>query len=358
MNRNVHIVVIAGGSGTRFWPLSRQRRPKQLLALGGGETLLAGTFTRVEAVAPPSRWWMVVGKGHAQGCREAAPRVPAAQVVVEPVARNTAPAIGLAAVHLAAVDPDAILVVLPADHHVAQPAALCAAIDTAVTAAQKGAIVTLGITPSRPETGYGYIQRGAPDARAAGAFQVQRFCEKPDVERAKGFLAQGGHDWNAGIFVARAQTVLAEIERQLPAVHGALSSVRGALGKPGYESTLEAAFASIKGVSFDYGVMEGARDVCVVPTSCGWSDVGSFDALDAVIARNAAGNVVAGRVVEIDTKDCILHAAPGQVLAAVGVSGLAVIQTADATLIVPVSRAQQVREVLERLGEKGWSEYL
>ena len=358
MNPNVHIVVIAGGSGTRFWPLSRRRHPKQLLALGGGDTLLAATFTRVEAVAPPSHWWMVVGKGHAQGCREAAPRVPAAQVVVEPVARNTAPAIGLAALHLAAVDPDAVLVILPADHHVAQPAALCAAIDTAVVAAKQGAIVTLGITPSRPETGYGYIQRGAADPRAAGAFKVQRFCEKPDLERARGFLSQGGYDWNAGIFVARAQTILAELERQLPPVYGALGAVRGALGKPDYESALATAFNSFAGVSFDYGIMEGARDVCVVPTSCGWSDVGSLDALDVVIPRNAAGNVVVGRVVEIDTHGCVLHAAPGQVLAAVGVSDLAVIQTADATLIVPLSKAQQVREVLERLGENGWSEYL
>jgi mannose-1-phosphate guanylyltransferase len=358
MNGHTHIVVIAGGSGTRFWPLSRRHKPKQLLALGGGDTLLAATFARVEAVAPPSRWWMVVGKGHAQGCRDAAPRVPAGQALVEPVARNTAPAIGLAAVHLAAADPDAVLVVLPADHHVADPVALCAAIETAVTAARAGAIVTLGITPSRPETGYGYIHRGAADARATGAFRVQRFCEKPNVEIARGFLAQGGYDWNAGIFVARARTVLAEIERQLPAVHAGLAAVGAAVGKPAYEATLASAFASIEGVSFDYGVMERARDVCVVPVSCGWSDVGSFDALDAVIPRSAAGNVVAGRVVEIDSRDCVLHAAPGQVLAAVGVSGLAVVQTADATLVVPLARAQQVREVLERLGENGWSEYL
>ncbi len=358
MNGKVHVVVIAGGSGTRFWPLSRRHRPKQLLALGGGESLLAATFARVEPVAPADRWWMVVGASHAEACREAAPRVPASHVLVEPVARNTAPAIGLAAVHLAATDPEAVMVVLPADHHVGDPASLCAALETAATVARSGPIVTLGITPTRPETGFGYIQRGAADARARGAFRVQRFCEKPDLERARGFLAQGGYDWNAGIFIARAKTVLAEIERQLPAVHRQLAAVGARLGEPDYDDALAAAFRAIEPVSFDYGVMEGAAEVTVVPVDCGWSDVGSFNALDALIPKDADGNVVSGRAVAIDSRDCVLHAGPGHVVAAVGVSGLAVIQTGDATLVVPLERAQEVRTVLERLGEKGWSEYL
>ena len=218
--------------------------------------------------------------------------------------------------------------------------------------------MTLGIAPTRPETGYGYIQRGAPDARGEGVFRVQRFCEKPNLETAQRFLAQGGYDWNAGIFVARASTILAEVTRQLPRIGGELARVRAALGGSDYAAVLAQVFAAIEPISFDYGVMEGAADVCVVPVSCGWSDVGSFSALDAVLDRNESGNLVVGRVVEVDAHGCVLHAAPGQVLAAVGVSNLAVVQTPEATLVVPLARAQDVRIVLERLGERGWDEYL
>jgi len=358
MNEHLHVVVIAGGSGTRFWPLSRKACPKQLLTLGGQETLIAGTFHRVAPLVASARWWMAVGQSHAEACRVAVPEVPADQLVVEPQAKNTAPAVGLAAVHLLARDPEAIMVVLPADHHVADVAGFNAAIAAAAELAAHGPIVTLGVTPSRPDTGYGYIQRGGAEPRATGAFRVRRFCEKPDLERAKGFLAEGGYDWNAGIFVMQARTVLAEMQRQIPGVHEGLMRVAGALGTPTYAATLAAAFASMKSVSIDYGVMEGAREVCVVPVSCGWSDVGSFNALDSILGRDSDGNVVAGRAVAIDSHGCVLYAGPGQVVAAIGVHDLAVIHTADATLVVPVERAQDVRAALAKLGEKGWSEYL
>ncbi len=358
MPSSVHIVVIAGGSGTRFWPLSRRARPKQLLTLGGEEPLLAATFHRVVSLAPPERWWMVVGAPYADACRAVVPEVPAGQVLVEPMARNTAPAIGLAAVHLAKKDPDAVMVVLPSDHHVADTPAFVEAVNEAVAVAAQGPIVTLGISPTHPETGYGYIQRGERDARGHRTFQVLRFCEKPDLERAKGFLAQGGYEWNAGIFVMQARRVLAEIDRQLPAVGAALRSVQAAIGTDDYADRLREAFLGIVGISFDHGVMEGAKDVDVVPTRCGWSDVGSFSALGGIVDRDEAGNAVAGRAVSVDAKDCVLYAGPGQVVAALGVSGLAIIHSADATLVVPVERAQEVRLILDELNHKGWTEYL
>ena len=358
MGNSVHLVVIAGGSGTRLWPLSRQQLPKQLLALDGHPTLLMATFARVASLASPEHCWIVTGRNHAEGCRLAAPQVAPHQILTEPVARNTAAAVGLAAVHVAACDPQAVMIVLPADHHVAQPAELCRALKIATAAARRGGIATLGITPTHPETGYGYIQRGSADAEIDGVFHVRRFCEKPSIERAREFIADGTFDWNAGIFVAQPTVILAEIERQVPRLYAALTRVAGAMGRPDYASILDAAFNDMPSISFDFGVMEGARDLCVVPTACGWSDVGSFDALGAMITPDAAGNVVLGRVVAIDSSNCVLHATTGHMVAVLGLHDVAVVQTPDATLVVPLARAQETRVVLTRLGELGWNEYL
>ncbi|MCK5690865.1 NTP transferase domain-containing protein, partial [Myxococcota bacterium] len=195
---NIHAVALAGGSGTRFWPFSRKVKPKQLLPLGrNGETLLNATLERFRSLVPPERWWLVVGESHARDCIEAIPEVNPDQVLIEPIARNTAPAIALAAATLARRDPDAVMVVLPADHFVVNEDAFVAAVHTAAKVAQNGAIVTLGIEPDRAEIGYGYIERGGPDERGEGAFRVERFREKPTRELAREYLSRGGFYWNA-----------------------------------------------------------------------------------------------------------------------------------------------------------------
>ena len=355
----LHAVVIAGGSGTRFWPLSRQAHPKQLLNLSGEDNLLHATFARIRPLAPEERWWMVVGAHHAAGCRAAAPEVRQSQGLVEPQARNTAPAIALAALHLAHAHPDATMVVLPADHHVADPKAFCAAVQLAAKVAAAGRIVTLGITPTHPETGFGYIQQG--DASAgdeAGAYGVARFCEKPDAATARGFLAAKTYLWNAGIFVMRARTYLDEVARQLPELSAQLAPVAQAIGTPGYDLALEAAYHAIKGISIDYGVMEKARDAAVVPVQCGWSDVGSFNALGAVVAADDAGNVVRGEAVLLEVNNSVVVASEGSVVAGVGLNDLVVVHTADATLVMPKDRAQDVRQVMQALQERGWRQYL
>jgi mannose-1-phosphate guanylyltransferase len=354
----LHAVVIAGGSGTRFWPLSRHARPKQLLDLSGEGPLLRATFKRVESVSPPHAWWMVVGASHADGCRQAAPEVGAAQVLVEPMGRNTAPAIALAAIHLERSDPEAIMAVLPADHHVRDRQAFCAALTGAAQVAARGPIVTLGIRPTHPETGYGYIQMGAADTRGGGAHKVQRFCEKPDLARAEAFLAQGGFVWNAGIFVMRPQTFLAELERQLPETHAAMRKLQDVIGRPDYPRRLEEVYGKIKSISIDYGVMEHAADVAVVPVECGWSDVGSWSALGAVVQPDAQGNVLRGRVAHIDTKNSVVYATDGHVVGIVGMDGVVVVHTPDATLVLPAARAQEVRDVLEHIGAQKWREFL
>jgi mannose-1-phosphate guanylyltransferase len=364
----LHAVVIAGGSGTRFWPLSRRSHPKQLLNLSGQDTLLHATFARVQSLVPAERWWMVVGESHAAGCREVAPEVPASQVLVEPKACNTAPAITLAALHLQHAAPaGSLMVVLPADHHVRNAAKFCQALRSAAVAAQAGHLVTLGIKPTHPETGYGYIAQGAalsvPSAAGQSApedriFAVERFCEKPDLKRAKAFLQQGNFVWNAGIFVMRPDVYLAEVGRLMPELLEALEPVRQALGTPAYAAALGKAYAAIKGVSIDYGVMEKAQQVAVVPVDCGWSDVGSWSALGSVAKADANGNVVRGQAVILDSSNCVVYAPDGHLVGMVGVKDMVVVHTPDATLVVPMERAQEVRDVLEKIGAAGLVNWL
>ena len=271
VSHRLQAVVIAGGSGTRFWPLSRRARPKQLINLSGEASMLQGTFDRVADVCAPETQWMVVGAHHAQGCREAAPDVPHGHCLVEPQARNTAPAIGLAAIHLLHWEAGATMAVLPADHHVADRDAFCHALSIAQGLALQGSIVTLGISPTHPETGYGYIEQGEQDGRSDAAYTIARFCEKPHLEAAQVFLRAGNFLWNAGIFVMQPEVYLSEVARQLPDLYAVLMRVAAHIGKPSYAATLERAYAEMKGVSIDYGVMERAQNACVVPVSCGWA---------------------------------------------------------------------------------------
>ena len=357
VSKHLHAVVLAGGSGTRFWPLSRRSKPKQLLGLTDGGSLLASTFQRIRSLVSPDNWWMVVGQAYAEDCATDVSEMPRGQVLAEPVGRNTAPAIGLAARALLAHDTDAVMAVLPADHFVTDPQAFNAAIETATLAANAGHIVTLGIEPSRPETGYGYIERDEA-MEVAGTFRVARFCEKPARPQAEAFLASGKHLWNAGVFVMRADTVLAELERQLPTIAQGLGEIAAHMGKPSYDETLKRVYASLDGVSIDYGVMEGAKSVAVVPVSCGWSDVGSFATLDSVWQPDSDGNLTRGTTLTVDSRECTVYAPEGHVVAVVGVEGLVVVQTPDATLVMPKERAQDVRSVVKELEERALERYL
>jgi mannose-1-phosphate guanylyltransferase len=349
---HLHLVVIAGGSGTRFWPLSRKHHPKQLLALASEQTLLAATFGRLTGLVEPSRHWMVVGAAHAEASRRAVPHVPSAQVLEEPIGRNTAPAVGLAAVHLAARDPEAIMVVLPADHHVADGAALARAIERASEIAADGTIVTLGITPSRPETGYGYIEQGSPVG--TGAFAVARFVEKPDATRAEQFLARGGYYWNAGIFVMSASRFLAEQARQLPKQHAALAAITP--GAKDYAAELAAAYTAIDPISIDYGIMEKAERIAVVPVDCGWSDVGSIAALAGFLTPAPGNNAVRGRALPLDSTGCVIYTNDEHLVALLGLRDVTVIHTDDATLVVPTAKAQDVRRIVDELAKRGWQD--
>ena len=338
---SLHAVILAGGSGTRFWPLSRAKKPKQFLPLVTGRTMIAETFARVEALC--DQGWVVCGKDHAAAVREALPGLPAAHLIVEPAARNTAPAIALASVKALAADPQATLVILPSDHHIAMPEPFRAALSQAARACQDGTLMTLGIRPTRAETGYGYLQRG--EARADGIFAVRRFVEKPDAATAQKYLEDGGYLWNAGIFVFRADAMLDALRRHQPKILDSLAD-----------------FGRMPSISIDYGVMEPESQtngrIALVPGEFGWSDVGSFAALPEVRPLDARGNVISGDVVAVDCDDSVVLSEGGRLVAAVGVKGLCIVDAGDAVLIVPRDRAQEVRAVVDALKARGRTEKL
>jgi mannose-1-phosphate guanylyltransferase len=346
-----HVVVLAGGWGERLWPLSTRERPKQLLdLLGEGTTLLRATLARVSPTVSADDAIVMTSRALEERVARELPEVPRSRVIGEPAGRNTAPAIALAAHLLLREDPDATMVVLPADHIVRDAEALRASIVLAVRAAESG-LVTLGITPTRPETEYGYIKAGQP-ASVEGVFKVDSFEEKPGGATARGYLERGGYYWNSGMFVWRADRFLEETARWLPDVADALSSVTASPGERGFREQMEHFYGSVPSVSVDYGVMEKADDVLVVPSSFGWDDVGSWPALLRIWKTDAAGNALRGDTVVLDSSQCVVCSESGTV-AVLGLRDVVVVRTADATLVMPADRAPGVREIVKELGEGG-----
>lgn len=327
---HVHTVLLAGGVGSRFWPLSRRARPKQLLDLFGRGSLLRMTFERLLPLVPPERQLVVTGSVLGAAVRADLPEVPAANVLEEPCGRNTAPAIGWAAAVALARDPDAVLAVVPSDQHIADEERYRADVRTALDLAREGFLATLGIPPTRPETGYGYIQAGP------SPHEVLAFVEKPDLETALRYLASGDFLWNAGMFFARADVVLDELDRFEPALGAA---VRG-LGDRAAE-----VYPTLRSISFDYAVMERTALARVVRSDCGWSDVGSWQSL---FDFRDGPSLARGDVVEIDGEGNVL-VAEGGLVACVGVRDLVVVHTKDATLVCPREASQRLREVVQEL---------
>jgi mannose-1-phosphate guanylyltransferase len=340
-------VIMAGGSGTRFWPLSRVARPKQFLPLATKKPLIEETLARLLPLAPVARASVVCGQAHAGLVKKALPKLPAKNVLVEPSARNTAPAIALACVHVAKQNPAGILVVVPSDQHVADVKAFGAAVRAAVEVAKTGAIVTLGITPTRPETGYGYIKQGAP--LSGGAYAVDAFVEKPNRETAQHYLDSENYLWNAGIFVFRADAMLEAFARLMPELSKAFVAIGRAVGTTQYAKVLAREWKKVPSTSIDYGVAEKATNIAVVPCDCGWSDVGSFNALPEVRPVDAHGNVVVGEgAIVLDTTGSVVLA-QGRPLAVVGMRDVVVVDAGDAVLVLPKERSQDVRQVVEAL---------
>jgi len=346
---------MAGGSGTRFWPRSRHRVPKQLLPIATKKTLLADTLARVRSLATPRATWIVTGASHAAAVRREARGLPRGNVLVEPQGRNTAAAIALAALRIARTSPDGVMIVLPADHAIGDVAAfratLAHAMNVAVTTDR---LVTIGIAPTHPETGYGYIQVGeALDGGGAGAHVVARFIEKPDAARARALLDGGDVLWNGGIFAWRVERILAELRRWVPDV---IEPLEKALAR-GTTRALAQAYARLPSVSIDTGVMERAERVAVVRATFPWSDVGSWAAVADLWRDGDAPNAARGATVLIDSSGCVVDAG-SRLVALVGVQDLVVVDTPDALLVCPKERAQDVRLIVEELRRRKLHRYL
>jgi mannose-1-phosphate guanylyltransferase/mannose-6-phosphate isomerase len=348
------VVVLAGGAGERFWPRSRRHRPKPFLEVVDGKSLLATTLDRARRIAAPDHVWIVCGREHAAALRRHA-GLPASRVLVEPMRRNTAMAAAWAAVRLAAVDPDAVVVTLAADHRIPDPAAFARACLRAARAADgAGALVTLGIEPTRPETGYGYIQVGKPAGSPfPGLHRVRRFVEKPDVSRAQKFLRQGGFLWNAGIFIWTARALLEEIEACAPQLAQAIAPLRVARRGGPSARAVAAAYRAAPAAPIDVAVLEKSRRVWTLPVSFRWSDVGTWASLAEELGLRSVTNVTLGKPALFEESAGNLVWSDRRLIALFGVDGLVVVDTADALLVAKLERSGDLRRLIEKLRAQG-----
>ncbi len=359
-------VLLAGGRGTRFWPRSRMRTPKQLLNIVGRESMLRQTARRVGSLVPARYMWVVTTGDQAAAVRRELPTLPARNILAEPVGRNTAAAIGLAAVHLANEHGDALMAVLPSDAYVRDGAEYRKLVRAALDQARRpGHLVVLGIHPTRPETGYGYIERGARVGRSRGVpvFAVRRFTEKPALPEARQYLASGKYLWNAGMFIWRVSTFLENLKQFLLPTHAALEELSHAIGTSRYPSALGGIYPRLRNISVDYAVMEpatrlaGEPRVSVIPADVGWSDIGSWEAVYELVTKHRGENVSAGRLFALDAQGNYLWS-PKKLVAAIGVSDLVVVDTDDALLLCARHRSQEVGKIVRWLEEKRHTELL
>jgi mannose-1-phosphate guanylyltransferase len=357
----VHAVILAGGRGTRFWPRSRTRTPKQLLNIVGKDTMLQQTVARLRPLIPTERMWTVTNAEQAAAVRKQVPAAARRHVLIEPMGMNTAVAIGLAAIHIRhEARGDALMAVLPADHCIAQPKKFREIVREAVEVAREpGRMAVLGIPPTRPDTGFGYVERMGDPIVSKGfpVFAVRRFTEKPELKLAQEYLASGNYQWNAGMFFWRVSTFLENLKSFLPRTHDALEKVAEFIGTRNYERKLRAIYSKLQNISVDYAVLEpatrveGPPRVFVIPAEVGWSDIGSWAAVYELLANNSGENVIAGDGHTLDAQGNFLWS-PSKFVAAIGVRDLVVVETPDALLICPRDRAQDVAKIVKWLEEE------
>ncbi len=355
----MYVLILAGGRGTRLWPRSRKKLPKQFLDLFSPRSLLQDTCNRVRSLTPYERIFVVTGSDYAHIVQDQLPELPPGDVIEEPVGHGTAPAIGLGALYMERLDPNAIMVSLHADHVIRKVEKFLHALEAAAQVAKEGYLVTLGIQPNRPEVGYGYIERG-PDLKEVGGFpifRVERFTEKPDAQTAQAFVESGRFYWNSGIFIWKVSRILEEIREWLPDLYAQLGEIRGVLGSEDERQVLERVWASVRNESIDVGVLERSERVAVIPIDIGWNDVGGWATLLDLLPSDEQGNVVVGRHQGLDTRRTLVYS-PHRLVATLGVEDLIIVDADDVLLVCPKDRAQDVKAVVEALRKEGKDEYL
>ena len=354
-----HAVIMAGGSGTRLWPLSRRGRSKQALKLVGERTMFQHAVDRLAPLFPPEKIYVVTREDQSALLSSQVPELPLSNFINEPVGRGTAPAIGLAAVQLRHKDPRAIMAVLTADHYITSTEKFRHTLEAAAQVARAGHLVTLGIKPASPSTGFGYIQQGNGLGTVHGfpVFRVEHFTEKPGLELAQEMLASGMYSWNSGMFVWRVDRILQEFRSQMPDFYAQLMDVEAALGRPDCKEVLARVWNRVCEQTIDYGVMEHARDVVVIPVDIGWTDVGSWASLAELLPPDQDGNIFVGPHKEIDTHNTLVFGGR-RLVATIGVQDIVIVDSEDAVLVCARQREQDVREIVERLKTNGDSQWL
>ena len=358
----MYAVIMAGGKGTRFWPRSREKMPKHLLDIVCEKTIIQETIDRIAPLIPAENILIVTGISHAKELMKQVPQIPEGNIIIEPVGRNTAPCIGLAALHIARKSSDEIMVALPADHLIKDAKRFRHILSAAAVMARRGDyLITIGITPICPETGYGYLEKGTRKTTVKGEdiFEVKSIREKPALSQAKAFLKKGGFYWNSGMFVWRVDTILGALKKWLPDLHEGLLEIEPALGSHQEKSVVDRVYEKIQSISIDYGVMEKAENVLLVRGDFGWSDMGCWDALWEVSEKDEHGNAthVSGNFVGVDTRNSLIHS-QRKLVALVGVEDLIVVETDDSLLVCKRGCSQDVKKVVEALDAKKMGDYL
>ena len=351
-------LIMEGGRGERFCPKSRKRLPKQFLSLtGDGKTMIQLTVERISPMVPMKNIYIATNQDYKKLVLEQLPEIPEENILCEPAARNTAPCIGLGAVHIEKRFGDALMLVLPSDHLIKQNERFLDILKHACETAEKDTnLVTIGITPSYPETGYGYIKFMKENADGA-AFPVEQFVEKPDLETAKTYLEAGSYLWNSGMFVWKVSSILKNIREFMPDTYSGLMNIRDAIGTGEEQAVLEQEFSGFESQSIDYGIMEKAEHIYIIPGSFGWDDVGSWLAVERIQKADENGNVIQGNVVVVDSKDCTIQGC-NKLLALIGLEHLIVVDTKDATLICSKAHAGNIKKAIELLKKEERDEYL
>lgn len=349
-------VIMAGGGGTRFWPLSRKECPKQLLNLSGKDVMVNETANRLSLVCERENIYVVTNVSQAKKIREVSQgKILFENVIEEPAARNTAACIGYAAVKIIKEHGDGVMIVSPSDAYIKDEKTYAEILKKAVSAAEKNDdLITVGITPTFPATGYGYIHFKKTDDEVK---KVKRFVEKPDIVKAKEYLSCGEYVWNSGVFVWKASVIMEKFKTLLPDIYSDLTEIKNALGTDKEKETVERVYPSIRAISVDYGIMEKSQNICVIPGEFGWNDVGSWDMMGVLKDCDKNGNVLCGDVLCLDTKNSVIHSSK-RLIATVGVENLVVVETEDAILVCPIDKAQEVKKIVDKLKDDGRKELL